>query len=59
MVKKLKYVIVSPKQDNGGAVVLHTLCKYLSEEGYNAKFFIQVFLFTIQNIKQDSGLNGL
>ncbi len=39
MVKKLKYVIVSPKQDNGGAVVLHTLCKYLSEEGYNAKFF--------------------
>lgn len=36
---KLKYVIVSPRQKYGGAIVLHALCKYLSDEGYDAKIF--------------------
>lgn len=37
---KIKFVIVSPRQRNsGGAVVLHKLCKMLSEDGYDAKIY--------------------
>ena len=28
---KLKYVIVSPRNNGGGAIVLHALCKYLND----------------------------
>lgn len=38
--KKMKYVIMSPRQKWGGAVVCHILCKYLSELGYDASIFI-------------------
>lgn len=39
--KKNKYdfLIVSPRQRFGGCVVLHLLCKELSERGYNSKIF--------------------
>lgn len=37
--KKMKFVIVSPRNNGGGAIVLHTLCKYLSELGYDARMF--------------------
>lgn len=36
---KFKYVIVSPRNNGGGAIVLHALCKYLCELGYDAKIF--------------------
>lgn len=39
MGKKLKFVIVSPRQKWGGAIVLHCLCKYLVEEDFDAKIF--------------------
>lgn len=35
--KKQKYVIVSPRADYGGVIVLHTLCHFLNELGANAK----------------------
>lgn len=35
----MKFVIVSPRQQWGGAIVLHALCKYLSENGHDAKIF--------------------
>jgi hypothetical protein len=35
--KKMKYIIVSPKSQTGGTTVLHALCQYLSELGINAK----------------------
>ena len=35
----MKFVIVSPRQMCGGAIVLHALCKYLMELGYDAKIF--------------------
>ncbi len=37
--KKFKFVIVSPRNNGGGAIVLHALCKYLGELGYDAKMF--------------------
>ncbi len=37
--KKVKFVIVSPRQKWGGAIALHCLCKYLLEEGYDARIF--------------------
>lgn len=39
MNKKIKFVIYSSKQKWGGAIVLHSLCKNLSDNGYNAKIF--------------------
>lgn len=36
---KFKYVIVSPRQEWGGAIVLHVLCKHLNEMGYDARIF--------------------
>lgn len=39
MKKKLKFVIVSFRQICGGPIVLHALCKYLSELGYDARIF--------------------
>lgn len=39
MTQKIKFVIVSPRQKYGGAIILHALCKYLSEKGYDAKIF--------------------
>ena len=36
---KLKYVIVSPRNNGGGAIVLHALCKYLNDLGYEAEMF--------------------
>ena len=35
----MKFVIVSPRQQWGGAIALHALCKYLSEMGHDAKIF--------------------
>ena len=35
----MKFVIVSTRQKFGGAIVLHTLCKYLTECGYDASVF--------------------
>lgn len=37
--RKFKYVIVSTKLNNGGAIALHALCKNLSELGEDAKIF--------------------
>lgn len=37
--EQLKYVIVSPRNNGGGAIVLHALCKYLCELGYDARIF--------------------
>ena len=36
---KYKFVIVSPRQNGGGSIVLHVLCKMLSELGYDAKIY--------------------
>ena len=33
----MKFVIVSPKQEWGGAIVLHRLCQCLNEVGYDAR----------------------
>ena len=35
----MKFVIVSPRQSAGGPIVLHALCKYLIELGYDSKIF--------------------
>lgn len=35
--KKLKYVIVTPRMPDGGCIVLHTLCKHLIDLGEDAK----------------------
>lgn len=35
----MKFVIVSPRQTGGGAIVLHLLCKLLKNKGYDAKIF--------------------
>ena len=36
----MKFVIVGPiRQLYGGNIVLNALCKYLTEEGYNARMF--------------------
>ena len=37
--KKIKYVIFSPNTNHGGAIALHTLCRLLSEKGFNSKLF--------------------
>ena len=39
MNKKYKFIIVSPRQHSGGAIVLHLLCKLLQNRGYDAKIF--------------------
>lgn len=36
---KYKFVIISPRQKSGGGIVLHVLCKYLTELGYDASVF--------------------
>ena len=40
--KKLnkKVVIVSPRQESGGAIVLHLLCKLLIDNGIDAKVLV-------------------
>ena len=66
ILKNTKYVIVSPRQKWGGAIVLHVLCKQLSNLGYNSsilyvdcfnyrqghklKFWIKYLLFTFIDI---------
>ena len=45
--KKMKFVIVSPRQTGGGAIVLHKLCKLLADRGYDAKIFHIVFLVSL------------
>ena len=35
----MNFVIVSPRQKWGGAIVLHSLCKNLNEMGYDASIF--------------------
>ena len=36
--KKMDFILVSPsRQNNGGAIVLHLLCKLLRDKGYNAR----------------------
>ena len=37
--KKFKYVIVTPRMNNGGCLALHTLCRYLHDLGEDAKVF--------------------
>lgn len=37
--KKAEFVIVSHIQNGGGAIALHSLCKYLTELGYKARIF--------------------
>ena len=37
--KKFKYVIVTPRVNNGGPIVLHNLCKLLNELGEDARVF--------------------
>lgn len=37
MCKRTKFVIVSPRQESGGAIALHRLCECLNELGYDAK----------------------
>lgn len=36
---KLKFVIVSPRQNSGGAIVLHKLCLLLQNLGYDSRIF--------------------
>ena len=36
---KYKFVIVSMRQNCGGPIALHALCKYLSDLGYDSKIF--------------------
>lgn len=36
---KMKFVIVSGRQNWGGTIALHALCKYISEEGFDARIF--------------------
>lgn len=35
----MKFLIVSPRQTSGGAIVLHLLCKLLMDRGHDAKIF--------------------
>ncbi|MCR5582140.1 MAG: hypothetical protein K6F70_00775 [Eggerthellaceae bacterium] len=37
--RRPQFVIVSPRQSGGGAIVLHALAKYASELGYRARVF--------------------
>lgn len=37
--RKYKYIVVSPRIDNGGCLVLHTLYKYLQDLGKDVKIF--------------------
>lgn len=37
--KRFKFVIVSSRQYSGGAIALHALCKYLADDGYDARIF--------------------
>ena len=39
MYNNYKFVIVSPRQNCGGAIVLHVLCKLLCDIGYDASIF--------------------
>ncbi|MDD6134935.1 MAG: hypothetical protein PUB49_09635 [Selenomonadaceae bacterium] len=57
--KKMKFVIVSPRQTGGGAIILHKLCKILADKGYDAKIFyigpssmkgINAFIYWIQYV---------
>ena len=36
---KYKFVIVSPRQHGGGPIVLHVLCRFLCELGYDARIY--------------------
>ncbi len=36
---KYKFIIVSPRKNGGGMIVLHMLCKLLCELGYDARIF--------------------
>ena len=35
----MKFLIVAPRQNSGGAIVQHLLCKLLTERGYDARIF--------------------
>ena len=48
--KKMKFVIVSPRNNSGGAIVLHALCKYLTDLGYDAQ------ILYIRYLNQKRGL---
>ena len=39
----MKFLIVSPRQTSGGAIVLHILCKLLMDHGHDAKIFYTAF----------------
>lgn len=46
MYRKPKFVIVSPRSNGGGPIVLHALCKCLMELGYNARmFYVKDFIY--------------
>lgn len=47
---KLKYVIVSPRWNTGGAIALHSLCKNLIQNGEEAKmFYVSRFIYKKDN----------
>lgn len=35
----MKFLIVAPRQNNGGSIVQHLLCKLLTDRGYDARIF--------------------
>lgn len=46
----MKFLIVSPRQNAGGPIVLHALCKYINELGYDAKiFYSEVYKYDDSN----------
>lgn len=49
--ESVKFVIASPRQNCGGPIVLHLLCKILMEKGYDAKIF---YFARISNKKSSS-----
>lgn len=48
--KKMKFVIVSPRNNSGGVIVLHALCKYLTDLGYDASILYIRYLNKKNNL---------
>lgn len=42
--RKPRFVIVTPRQNDGGPIVLHALCKCLLDLGYNAKVLYDFYI---------------
>lgn len=41
----MKFVIVSPRQGDGGPIVLHALCKHLIDLGFDSKIYYSEYAF--------------